>query len=295
MSKVEGYLGVARAPFLLLSVTLAASGSMAAYYAGKFSWLHTILALVGLIALHACVNAFNEVSDMKTGIDLRTQRTPFSGGSGTLPSGRHSTQAAFVFAVAMALLGLGIGLYFLWSAGLAMLPILILGAICVLAYANVFSHTGFGEIAAGLGLGLLPVMGTFMVQGIPLAVPAVAAGIPAFYMTFNLLLLNEFPDEIADRTGGRRHLVILLGRRRAAYVYSAAALLTPISIAVAVWAGSLPTMALLALFPSLLLLMQLKWAFKSPEEPVPIPAMAANVAWNLLTNIAMAAGFFLAA
>jgi 1,4-dihydroxy-2-naphthoate octaprenyltransferase len=114
-------------------------------------------------------------------------------------------------------------------------------------------------------------------------------------MTFNLLLLNEFPDEIADRTGGRRHLVILLGRRRAAYVYSAAALLTPISIAVAVWAGSLPTMALLALFPSLLLLMPLKWAFKSPEEPVPIPAMAANVAWNLLTNIAMAAGFFLAA
>jgi len=295
MSTIAGYLGVARAPFLLLPVTLVASGAMAGYYAGKFSWLHTVLSLIGLTALHASVNAFNEVSDMKTGIDLRTQRTPFSGGSGTLPSGRLSTQAAFVFAVAMALLGLGIGAYFLRSIGLALLPILLLGAVCVLAYANVLSHTGSGEIAAGLGLGMLPVMGAGMVQGGPLAAPAVAAGIPAFFMTFNLLLLNEFPDEVADRTGGRRHLVILLGRRGAAYVYAAAALLTPISIAAAVWAGCLPTTALLALLPSLLLVLPLKWAFKSPEGPVPIPAMTANVAWNLLTNLVMALGFWLAA
>ena len=32
---------------------------------------------------------------------------------------------------------------------------------------------------------------------------ALAAGVPAFLMTFNLLFLNEFPDEEADRAGGR--------------------------------------------------------------------------------------------
>jgi 1,4-dihydroxy-2-naphthoate octaprenyltransferase len=293
MAGLQAYLGVARAPFLLLSVTLVASGAAAAYYAGDFSWSRTLLALVGLIALHACVNASNEVSDMKTGIDLQTQRTPFSGGSGTLPSGQMRTQAAFAFAVALAMTGLGIGIYFLLKVGLVLLPILILGALCVLAYADILSHTGVGEIAAGLGLGLLPVMGTAIVQGRHLPAAAVAAAIPAFFMTFNLLLLNEFPDEMADRTGGRRHLVILLGRRRAAFVYAAAALLTPLSIVAAVALGFLPVMSLLAVAPSFLLVGPLRWAFRNAERPVPISAMAANVVWNLLTNIVMAASMAL--
>lgn len=295
MSKLKAYFGVARAPFLLLSVTLVASGAMAAYYYGDFSWPRTFLALIGLIALHACVNTFNEVSDMKSGVDLRTQRTPFSGGSGTLPSGQLRTQTAFIFAIILALVGMIIGIYFLWLDGPILLPIIIAGAICVLAYANILSHTGIGEIAAGLGLGLLPVMGTAIVQGRHLPAPAVAAAIPAFFMTFNLLLLNEFPDEMADRTGGRRHLVILLGRKGAALVYAAAALMTPLSIVVATSAGVLPSIALVALVPSLLLIMPLKWAFRRAEKAVPIGAMAANVGWNLLTNIALAGAFFIAA
>jgi len=295
MAKLQAYLGVARAPFLLLSVTLVASGAAAAYYAGDYDWGRTLLALIGLVALHASVDAFNEVSDMKTGIDLRTQRTPFSGGSGTLPSGQMRTRTAFVFAVVLALAGLGIGIYLLSQVGLVLLPILILGAICVLAYANIFARTGVGEIAAGLGLGLLPVMGTAIVQGGHLSNAATAAGIPAFFMTFNLLLLNEFPDEVADRTGGRRHLVILLGRRRAALVYAAAAFLTPLSIIIAVTAGALPATSLAAAAPSLLLAAPLRWAFRSAAEPVPIGAMAANVVWNLVTNIAMSASLVIAA
>ncbi len=286
---------MARAPFLLLSVTLVASGAAAAYYAGFFSWSRTLLALVGLVALHACVDAFNEVSDMRSGIDLLTQRTPFSGGSGTLPSGRMHWREASAFAVALALTGLVIGIYLLSQVGSSLLPILVLGAICVLAYADILSHTGIGEVAAGLGLGLLPVMGTAISQGSRLPTAAVAAAVPAFLMTFNLLLLNEFPDEIVDRTGGRKHLVILLGRRRAAIVYAAAALLTPLSIAASVLAGALPAVSLMALAPSLLLALPLRWAFKRASEPVPISAMGANVAWNLLTNTALAAAMMIAA
>ena len=88
MSKLAAYAGVARAPFLLLPVTLVASGAAAAAYDDRASALATVLALIGLVALHAAVNAFNEASDMRSGIDLQTTRTPFSGGSGTLPVGR---------------------------------------------------------------------------------------------------------------------------------------------------------------------------------------------------------------
>src|SRR5512142_2258220 len=97
---IDAVLGVARAPFLLLSVTLVACGAAAGMYGGAFSWPHTVLALVGLVCLHASVNALNEASDMRTGIDLHTVRTPFSGGSGTLPAGRLTAAQSFAFGLA---------------------------------------------------------------------------------------------------------------------------------------------------------------------------------------------------
>jgi 1,4-dihydroxy-2-naphthoate octaprenyltransferase len=295
MAKLQAFLGVARGPFLLLPVTLVASGTAAACHAGAISIFRALLALAGLMALHASVNAFNEVSDMKTGIDLRTQRTPFSGGSGTLPSGHMRTETAYAFALAMALIGLGIGIYMWMQAGMILLPILVMGALCVLAYADILSHTGVGEIAAGLGLGLLPVMGAAIVQDGRLPASAVAAGIPAFFMTFNLLLLNEFPDIAADLTGGRKNLVILFGRRRAALIYAAAGLLTPLSILVAVAVRVLPAISLAAMAPSLFLADPLRWALRDVEKPVPIPAMGSNVTWNLLTNAVLAISMAVAA
>ena len=96
MPGIKEYASVARAPFHLLPPTLVASGAAAAAWDGAFSWLHTAVALVGLIALHMAVNILNEWSDMRTGIDLETERTPFSGGSGTLPAGGMGGRTALV-------------------------------------------------------------------------------------------------------------------------------------------------------------------------------------------------------
>ena len=107
-------------------------------------------------------------------------------------------------------------------------------------------------------------------------------------MTFNLLLLNEFPDEEADRRGGRRNLVILLGRRNAAWIYNLAGIATPAALIGAVILGKLPPLCLVAALPSLLLVKAVRWAARDPAEPVPIPALGANVVWNLATNALVA-------
>ncbi len=288
MGSLKAYAGVARAPFLLLPPTLVASGAAAAAWDGSFSWSRTLLALVGMVALHMAVNILNEWGDLRTGIDLATERTPFSGGSGTLPAGGLSPRAALVFGLACAGVGLAIGVWFLTIVGWILLPIVLAGAVCVLAYTQVLARLGIGEVAAGLGLGAGPVVGTALVQNGTWSSAAVAASIPAFLMTFNLLLLNEFPDEAADREGGRRNLVILLGRKAAARVYALATLGVPVSIIAAVLTGVLPGPCLAAVLPSLLLVKPLSWAVGDMDSPVPIPALGANVAWNLATNTVIA-------
>ena len=288
MASLKPYAGVARAPFLLLPFTLIAAGAAASAYANGFDWRRTAVALLGLIALHMAVNALNEWSDLRTGIDLETQRTPFSGGSGTLPGGALSSRAALVFGLASAVVGLAVGVWFLTQIGMALLPIMVLGAVCVLTYTDVLARVGLGEIAAGLGLGALPVIGAALVQDGFLPQAAIAASLPAFFMTFNLLLLNEFPDEEADRKGGRRNLVLLFGRRSAAVIYAAAGVLTPTIIVVSVALRVLPPLTLVAALPSVLLAKPIGWAVKDPLGPVPLPALGANVMWNLSTNTLLA-------
>lgn len=289
MAALRHYLGVARAPFLLLSLTLVASGAAASAYDGSFRWSRTLVALVGLVALHVAVNALNEASDMRTGIDLHTERTPFSGGSGTLPAGHLSVRTAWIVGYGAFALGAACGVWFLVEVGWRLLPIFLAGAVCVLTYTELLTRIGVGELTAGLGLGALPVVGTAMVQDGNLGPAPMAASIPAFFMTFNLLLLNEFPDEAADRRGGRRHLIIVFGRVTAARIYAAAGLATPLAILIAAGIQALPAIALLALLPSLLLIPPLRWALGKPQEPVPIPALRNNVIWNLGTNLALAA------
>ncbi len=295
MAKFKDFTGVARAPFLLLPFTLVAAGAAAGLYDGHFRWSRTLLALAGLLALHMAVNILNEWSDMRTGIDLATERTPFSGGSGTLPSGGMSLRSALVFGLTSAACGLAVSIFLVSKIGWPLVPIMVIGAISVLAYTDVLARMGIGEVAAGLGLGGLPVLGTALVQDGTVGPAAWAAALPATFMTFNLLLLNEFPDEDADREGGRRNLVILFGRRTAAVIYAAAALATPAGIVIAVVVGALPAACLAAALPSLLLARPLRWVAGDTTRPVPIPAMGANVVWNLTTNTVMAVTLVVAA
>jgi 1,4-dihydroxy-2-naphthoate octaprenyltransferase len=285
---IQQFASVARAPFLLLPPTLIAAGAAASAWDGSFPWARTALALVGLVALHMAVNILNEWSDMRTGIDLETERTPFSGGSGTLPAGGMGLKTALVFGLVCAGAGLVIGVWFLWKVGWVLLPIMIAGAVAVLAYTDFLARIGIGEIAAGFGLGAGPVIGAALVQGGGWSTAASAASIPAFFMTFNLLLLNEFPDEEADRKGGRRNLVILFGRKTAAWIYVLAGFATPVAIVLAVVLKVLPIPCVIAVLPSLLLVKPARWAIKDPMQPVPIPALGANVVWNLATNTLIA-------
>jgi 1,4-dihydroxy-2-naphthoate octaprenyltransferase len=242
------------------------------------------MAGLGLIALHVAVNALNEMHDFTSGIDQHTTRTPFSGGSGTLPGRLLSARLAFFYSLAMAGAGIAIGIWFLVRIGWPLALIVGPGLVIVFSYTRWLLRIGLGEVCAGLGLGALPILGVSLVQDGRLG-PAswFAAGI-ATAMTFNLLLLNEFPDEVADRAGGRRHLVIMLGRQAAGWIYIAAAALVVVVLLVSMGARVLPWSAGVALGPSLFLIPAARWIIRGAEQPVPTKVLGLNVAWNLATN-----------
>ncbi|OOY42079.1 prenyltransferase, partial [Solemya velum gill symbiont] len=78
----------ARPPFLILTLSCISLGVAIALSTPGVD-VHLVdvfLILLAGIASHISVNAFNEYFDFRSGLDELTERTPFSGGSGLLPT-----------------------------------------------------------------------------------------------------------------------------------------------------------------------------------------------------------------
>jgi len=280
-----------RPSFLLLPVVVAFLGTCIAWYDGFVNIAYAFLAFMGLLFCHISVNVLNEYFDYKSGIDFETVKTPFSGGSGILPSALLNPKRVFWFGLASFLITIPIGVYFVIAAGWLLLPILIIGAICILFYTPIITKLGWPEWSPGLGLGTLPILGFYYIQTATYTWPAVVASIPSGMLVYNLLLLNEFPDTEADKKAGRKTLPILMGKTRASRVYSVLTVIVYLWIVGGVVAGMMPTFSLIALLTLPFAVKAIKRALKYRE--MIMPAMANNVMVVLLTQLLLGIGYIL--
>jgi 1,4-dihydroxy-2-naphthoate octaprenyltransferase len=281
-----------RPNFLLLSVVLTLLGGAIAAAAGGFSWQDTLLAGFGLLLLHVSVNTLNDYDDFRSGLDLRTKRTPFSGGSGILPQGLMKPSQVRLLGLTAFGLAVPIGVYFVWGKGWTLLPLLFFGAMAVLFYTSKIQKIGFGlaELTAGLGLGTLPVLGIAFVNLGVYDLRAVFASVPSGLLVMNLLLMNEFPDREADASVGRRTLPIQAGWKGAAVVYTAALALTYLWLVAGVVARLLSPWAMLGLATLPLAVIAVSGLFGSREPACLVRALGANVGIVLATQFLFAVG-----
>ncbi|MBM4446215.1 MAG: prenyltransferase [Chloroflexi bacterium] len=283
-----------RPQFLLLSVVLAFLGTCMAWHDGAFHLGHAILAFIGLLLCHISVNVLNDYYDYKSGIDLKTRRTPFSGGSGFLPAASLKPKHVFWFGLTCFLLAVPIGIYFVLVSGWLLLPLLVIAAVCILLYTPLLTRLGWPEWSPGVGLGTLPVLGAYFIQTGEYTLPAVIASIPSGILVHNLLFLNEFPDTEADMIADRKTLPITLGKARASIVYSV------LTVAVYVWIfGSvelklIPAFCLIALLTLPFAIRAIQGALRYQDESKLMPAMANNVLVVLLTQLLLGIGYLLA-
>ncbi len=297
MRRASDLLGPLRPSFLLLPPACVAAGAGSAFWrTGRLDWGAALLVLMGALCAHASVNSLNEYSDFRTGVDSRTTRTPFSGGSGTLQ--RRPELAGYALGVGLALASITavIGAYFAWLVGPGILPIGLVGLGAVLLYTPWLNRSpALCLIAPGLGFGTCIVMGTDFVLGDGYSWAGFFVSLVPFFLVNNLLLLNQFPDAGADRAADRRHLVIVCGFRTGAVVYALFNAGAFLSLAAGVCLQLLPFPVLIGLATIPLAALASHGAFAHGEEiPKLVPSMAMNVVLTLVTPSLVAIGLFLA-
>jgi 1,4-dihydroxy-2-naphthoate octaprenyltransferase len=296
MPTSKDILGPMRVPFLILTPACVLLGIATAVRSGAhISPTHILLVLIGAVCTHISVNAFNEYDDFKSGLDTHTERTPFSGGSGTLPANPGMAKTALI----IALVSFGIvaltGIYFTWLRGFALLPLGLLGMFVIVAYTPWLTRSPLlCLIAPGLGFGPLMVMGTHFALTGHYSWTAFIASLVPFYLVSNLLLLNQFPDVEADKTVGRRHFPILIGRHRSSIIFSTFLVLTYFTIIAGVILSILPVGSLLGLATLILAVPLLRGSIKHADDISNlIPFMGNNVLVNLLTPVLVAVGILI--
>jgi len=251
--------------------------------------------MVGALLTHASVNAFNNYFDYRSKIDAKTPKTPFSGGVDILVKGMMKPSEALTVCLFTLICAALIGVYFLVRLFNVLLPLIVYGAIIIVFYTPVLSRVpALSEIVAGSGFGLMG-LGVYVTQAGLIDAAGIAILIPITILVALLLFLNEFPDAEVDRVGGRRHIVILLGKKGSAWLYVAGEAATYASIVLAVAVGAAP-------FPVLVSLLSLPIAYKAGRLTLRnynrtrdlVPALGSNVLFILSTITLMAFGFAVA-
>jgi 1,4-dihydroxy-2-naphthoate octaprenyltransferase len=293
MVELKYILGPMRLPFLILTPASVALGIGSAFWTqGDIAPIQVIMVLIGAVAAHISVNAFNEFFDFKSGLDFHTQRTPFSGGSGTLPANPHLAKHTLIIAIVTFSVVIAIGFYFLIVRGPALLFIGIFGLFLLIFYTPwIAYHPYMCLVAPGLGFGPFMVMGThFALTGSYSWTAFVASMIP-FFLVSNLLLLNQFPDLDADRDAGRKHFPIVFGRRASSFLYAGFLLMAYLSLIWGVYTQYLPKASLIGLATVILAVPASIGTYRYAESVKKlIPSMGMNVAINILTPVLVSIG-----
>ena len=296
MSKLKYLFGPMRLPFVILTPVCVLLGlSVAVWISAPVNVLQVILTFIGGISAHISVNAFNEYFDFKSGLDARTSRTPFSGGSGTLQQKPELANQALGTAITAFIITGLIGIFFLFVHGLMLLPLGLLGLFLLIAYTPWFARSPLlCLIAPGLGFGTLMVMGTAFVLTGYYSLPAFVTSLIPFFLVNNLLLLNQFPDVEADRSIGRRHYPIVIGRRASSLIFGTFLLLTYLTILLGVGLKYLPPLSLIGLLTLILAIPTFIGVYRHAEDVKQlIPYMGRSVIVILLTPLLVSIGLLL--
>jgi len=286
-------LKTARPAFLLLTpCCLSIAVAFAIYESIEIDPVNLALIFLGALAAHISVNMLNEYYDYKIGLDLQTQRTAFSGGSGTLPTSPELAESVFFCGLLCLVFTALIGLFFLLAIGWGLLPVGLSGMLLVYFYSSQITRRPLlCLLAPGLGFGPFMILGAYYILNGHYSFAVLMTSFIMLFVASNLLLLNQFPDLEPDRAAGRLHLPILVGRKNAALVYVLFLVMAYVLLLLSVYLKLLPIYSLLGMFTLFLGIPAAIFVLRFYDNMARLmPALALNVALTLSLPVLISIG-----
>ena len=282
---LSAWIRIIRVRFLLASV-IAVSAGLAINWRQNATLdpLDAALTFAGVLALHASVDLLNDFWDFKRGIDTQTKRTKMSGGTGVLPEGLLQPSSVYRAGIAFLIIGTIIGSYFVITDGITIAVILGFAVISIYFYSTKIVDSGLGEFFVALK-GSMIVIGASFIQSGQITPESILGGIIIGILSSLVLFIVSFPDHDADKSKGRKTLVITAGKKRSTKLFWLFPLLSYTVILTGVSANLFPALSLITLFTLPIIIksgLELHKNYDSVEDI--IPAMSLTLKFSRITG-----------
>ena len=291
---IKVWLRVIRVRFLLASV-IAVSVGLAINWNqnNSIDIFPAIMTFAGVLALHASVDLLNDYWDFKRGIDTATKRTKMSGGTGVLPEGLLKPSSVYRAGIAFLIIGGAIGTYFVFTDSLIIAVILAFAIFSIYFYSTKIVDSGLAEFFVALK-GTMIVLGAFFIQSNYLAEEAVLGGIIVGVLSSLVLFIASFPDYDADKSKGRKTLVIVAGKKKATRIFWAFPIISIGAIIFGVSMQLFPVSSLIALAPIPLVIVAGIGLRKNYDNPdLLFPSMSKTLMFSRLVGALFVVGILI--
>ena len=288
------WLRVIRVRFLLASIIAVSVGLALNWWQNSsFDAFDAALTFAGVMALHASVDLLNDFWDFKRGIDTTTKRTKMSGGTGVLPEGLLKPKSVYRAGVAFLIIGAAIGGYFVFTDGFTIAIILGFAILSIYFYSTKIVDSGLGEFFVAVK-GSMIVMGTFFIQSGEVTVESILAGIVIGTLSSLVLFIASFPDHDADKSKGRKTLVIVVGKEKAIKLFWLFPLVSYVVILIGVSVNLFPLLSLISLL-SFPLMIKSGLGLQKNYDTIDnlVPFMSSTLQFSRLTGILFALSFLI--
>jgi len=214
-----------RPKFLVASAAPVLVGTAAGLAAtGTFQPGLFLLALLAIMALHSGANVTNDYFDHISGNDwVNKNPTPFSGGRRFIQQGILSPRATLLTAIGCLAIGAGIGLVIvLLTRSIFILALGLIGLLGGYFYTARPIQLGYkcvGEFVIALLFGLLPVYSSYYLQTKTIDATPLTPAVIVSILIFLVILVNEFPDSVADAAVNKRTLIVRFGVPTGVHIY----------------------------------------------------------------------------
>ena len=286
------WLRVIRVRFLLASVIAVSVGLAINWRQNSIvDPLAAVLTFAGVISLHASVDLLNDYWDYKRGIDTMTKRTKMSGGTGVLPEGLLKPSSVYRAGIGFLILGSVIGFYFVLTNGIIIAAILGFAILSIYFYSTKIVDSGLAEFFVAVK-GTMIVLGTYFIQSNQITLESILGGITVGVLSSLVLFIVSFPDHDADKSKGRKTLVIVVGKKNATSFFWVFPAISYSVIILGISIGVFPLLSLITLFSLPLVVkagLGLKKNFNSVDEL--IPSMSSTLMFSRITGVLFVLSF----